>query len=279
VVAERRRRPHRGAAACLHGGPGFAHDYLDSLGDLGDRRTVIFYDQLGCGRSERPSDPSLWVVERFVAELVAVREALGLERLHLFGSSWGGMLAMQYILDHQPPLESLIMAGSPASIPRWERDTRTLLSHMSKEDQKVVACHEEQGWFGCLEYQAVMLRFYKKHVCRMEPWPEGLERSFEGLNPDIYMQMQGPSEFTIVGAFKDWDITDRLGEIGVPTLLTGGRHDECLPEHLEDMAALIPKARVKIFEEGSHLHFQEEREAYMETLNGWFDEIEGASAG
>jgi proline iminopeptidase len=259
---------------CLHGGPGFAHDYLDSLDDLGDRRRVIFYDQLGCGRSDRPADPSLWVVDRFVAELVAVRAALGLERLHLFGSSWGGMLAMQYVLDHQPPLESLIIASSPASIPRWERDTRTLLARMSPEDQAVVARHEDHSWFGCLEYQAVMLTFYKQHVCRMDPWPEGLERSFEGLNADIYMQMQGPSEFTIVGSFKDWDITERLGEITVPTLLTGGRHDECLPEHLEDMAARIPDSRVRIFENGSHLHFQEERAAYMGTLNDWFDEIE-----
>jgi proline iminopeptidase len=145
---------------------------------------------------------------------------------------------------------------------------------MSQEDQDVVTRHEAHAWFGCLEYQAVMLRFYKRHVCRMDPWPEGLERSFEGLNPAIYMQMQGPSEFTIVGSFKNWDITDRLPEIGIPTLLTGGRYDECLPEHLEDMGALIPDSRVQIFEDGSHLHFQEERAAYMDTLNEWFEDIE-----
>jgi proline iminopeptidase len=239
---------------------------------------VIFYDQLGCGRSDRPSDTSLWTVDRFVAELVAVRDALGLNRLHLFGSSWGGMLAMQYVLDRQPLLESLILASSPASIPRWERDTRTLLSRMSDRDQEIVARHEDHSWFGCLEYQAVMLTFYKRHVCRMDPWPDGLERSFEGLNADIYMQMQGPSEFTIVGSLKDWDITERLGEIGMPTLLTGGRHDECLPQHLEDMAARIPDSRVQIFENGSHLHFQEERASYMDTLNAWFAEVEARSS-
>jgi proline iminopeptidase len=84
---------------CLRGGPGFTHRYLERLADLADRRRVIFYDQLGCGNSDRPDDPGLWTVERFVEELALVREALGLENLHLFGSSWGGMLALQYVLD------------------------------------------------------------------------------------------------------------------------------------------------------------------------------------
>ena len=107
---------------CLHGGPGFTHYYLESLEALGERRRVIFYDQLGCGRSDRPDDPSLWTVERFVEELAQVRAALGLDRLHLFGSSWGGMLAMQYVIDRRPPLQSMVLCGSPASMPRWVRD-------------------------------------------------------------------------------------------------------------------------------------------------------------
>ena len=107
---------------CLHGGPGFTHYYLESLEALGDRRRVIFYDQLGCGRSDRPDDPSLWTVERFVEELAQVRAALGLDHLHLFGSSWGGMLAMQYVLDRRPDLVSLTLCGSPASMIRWVSD-------------------------------------------------------------------------------------------------------------------------------------------------------------
>jgi proline-specific peptidase len=111
---------------CLHGGPGFTHYYLEPLEALADRRQVIFYDQLGCGRADRPSDPGLWTVDRFVQELADVRAALGLERLHLFGSSWGGMLAMQYTLDRQPELASLILCGSPASMTRWVRDCAEL---------------------------------------------------------------------------------------------------------------------------------------------------------
>src|SRR5919197_4105311 len=131
---------------CLHGGPGFPHDYLEELEGLGAGRQVVFYDQLGCGRSDRPDDASLWTVDRFVEELAVVREALGLERLHLFGSSWGGMLAMRYALDRQPPLESLILCSSPASIPRWIADCQALLRELPQDVQDVVERHEASGY-------------------------------------------------------------------------------------------------------------------------------------
>src|ERR1700733_5664501 len=113
---------------CLHGGPGSTHHNLAPLEALADRGRVIFYDQLGCGRSERPDYDGLWTVDRFVEELAQVRAALGLDRLHLFGNSWGGMLAMQYILDRRPELESLILCGSPASMIRWVQDCDRLLA-------------------------------------------------------------------------------------------------------------------------------------------------------
>ena len=116
---------------CLHGGPGSTHNYLEPLEDLADRRRVIFYDQLGCGRSDKPDDTSLWTVDHFVRELEVVRGALGLEHFHLFGSSWGGMLAMQYLLDYRPgSVASLLMAGSPASMPRWVQGCQELLAEL-----------------------------------------------------------------------------------------------------------------------------------------------------
>ena len=133
---------------CLHGGPGFPHDYLEELEGLAHERRVVFYDQLGCGRSDRPDDTSLWTVERFVEELAVVRAALGLERLHLFGSSWGGMLAMQYVLDRQPPLESLVLCSSPASIPRWIAGCRDLLAELPDDVQDVIERHEANGFTG-----------------------------------------------------------------------------------------------------------------------------------
>jgi proline-specific peptidase len=259
---------------CLHGGPGFCHDYLEELEGLADRRRVVFYDQLGCGRSDRPGDASLWTVERFVEELATVREALGLERLHLFGSSWGGMLAMQYVLDRQPELDSLVLCSSPASIPRWIQDCRQLLEQLPEDGQRVIERHEADGFTGCPEYQAAILVFYKRHVCRLDPWPDGLERAFAGAGFDVYHTMNGPSEFAVVGTLKDWDVTDRLHEIRVPTLLTGGRHDECRPEHLAEMHGRIPESELVIFEESSHFAFAEERERYLEVVNAFLDRVE-----
>jgi proline-specific peptidase len=262
---------------CLHGGPGYPHDYLEALDGLGNRRRVIFYDQLGCGRSDRPDDDSLWTVERFVEELVTVRDALGLDRLHLFGSSWGGMLAMQYVLDRKPQLESLILCSSPASIPRWVEDCNRLLAELPQEDQDTIRRHEAEGFLGCPEYAAAVLTFYRRHLCRLTPWPDGLERSFAGAGLQVYHHMNGPTEFTVVGTLKDWDVTDRLGEIGVPTLLTGGRYDECRPEHLEGMRDRIPDSELVIFEESSHTAFAEERDRYLEVLNGFLDRVEAAT--
>ncbi|MGH3398604.1 MAG: proline iminopeptidase-family hydrolase, partial [Streptosporangiaceae bacterium] len=220
---------------CLHGGPGFTHYYLEPLEALADRRQVIFYDQLGCGRSDRPDDLSLWTVDRFVGELAQVRAALGLDRLHLFGSSWGGMLAMQYTLDRRPALESLILCGSPASMIRWVADCDELLAAEPEEVRRVIREHEAAGFTACPEYQSAILGFYREHVCRLSPWPAGFERSFAEAGYDVYNTMNGPSEFTVTGTLRTWDIMDRLGEIAVPALLVGGRYDECTPGHMAEM--------------------------------------------
>ncbi|MCM6775299.1 proline iminopeptidase-family hydrolase [Nocardia sp. CDC159] len=251
---------------CLHGGPGFTHNYMEVLGRLADERRVIFYDQLGCGNSERPDDISLWTVERFVDELAVVRDALGLDRVHLLGSSWGGMLALQYVLDRGPAPDSLVLVGSPASMPRWSRECAELLAGQPAEVQRTIREHENSGCTACPEYQAAILGFYREHVCRMRPWPAGLERSFAGLGEQVYHTMNGPSEFTVTGTLKDWDVTERLGEITVPTLLIGGRHDECRPAHLEDMHRRIPGSRLAIIEDASHLCFAEQWDAFRAEL-------------
>jgi proline-specific peptidase len=252
---------------CLHGGPGFTHNYLEPLELLADRRQVIFYDQLGCGRSDRPDDLSLWTVDRFVEELAQVRAALGLDRLHLFGSSWGGMLAMQYVLDRRPDLVSLILCGSPASMIRWSRDCAELLADQPAKVREVIRQHEADGFTGCPEYQAAILGFYREHVCRMSPWPAGLERSFAEAGYPVYNTMNGPSEFTVTGTLKTWDITGRLGEISVPTLLVGGRHDECRPAHLEDMHRRIAGSQLEIIEDASHLCFAEQPAVFTSLVN------------
>jgi len=254
---------------CLHGGPGFTHYYLEALEGLADRRQVIFYDQLGCGNADRPDDVSLWTVDRFVEELAQVRAALELDDLHLFGSSWGGMLAMQYALDRKPSLRSLILCGSPASMIRWVRDCDELLAAQPEETRRTIREHENAGCTACPEYQAAILGFYRKHVCRLRPWLAGLERSFAEAGYQVYNTMNGPSEFTVTGTMKTWDIMDRLGEIAIPALLIGGRYDECTPAHMAEMHRRMPGSQLETIEDASHLCFAEQPEVFNSLVNAF----------
>jgi proline iminopeptidase len=261
---------------CLHGGPGSTHYVLEPLEALAGRRRVIFYDQLGCGNSDRPDEPALWTLDRFVEELAQVRAALGLDRLHLFGSSWGGVLALQYVLDRKPDLDSLILCGSPASMPRWAADCAELLERQPPEAVRVIREHEASGFVACPEYQAAILGFYREHFCRLDPWPASLERSFAELGHQVYLTMNGPSEFTITGSMKNWDVMDRLHEIEVPTLLICGRHDECRPAHLEEMNRRIPDSRMAVIENASHLCFTEQPTEFNVRVNDFLDMIDAS---
>jgi proline-specific peptidase len=263
---------------CLHGGPGSTHNYMEALEGLADRRRVIFYDQLGCGRSDRPGNPALWVIDRFVEELAQVREALGLDRVHLFGSSWGGILALQYALDRKPELRSLILCGSPASMPRWIADCEELLREQPAEVVKVIRDHEASGFTACPEYQAAILGFYREHLCRLDPWPAGLERTFAEFGNEVYGTMNGPSEFSVIGNLRTWDVMDRLGEITAPALLIGGRYDECRPEHLADMHQRMPGSQLAIIEDASHLCFAEQPAEFNAVVNAFLDRTDGGSS-
>jgi proline iminopeptidase len=264
---------------CLHGGPGMPHDYLEPLAGLAASRPVIFYDQLGCGRSDRPADDSLWTTARFVEELAVVRAALGLERPHLFGSSWGGWLALQYTLDRRPPLASLILASSPPSVPRWIADCAELRAGLDEPVRAVLDRHEAGGYFSCPEYQWAITQFYRRHLCRASPWPDCVERTFAGLGGDVYLTMWGPSEFgPVTGRLSGWDVTGRLPEIEVPTLVTGGRYDEARPAHLAILADGIRGAELVIFENSSHMAFIEEREAYLRAAGDFLARAEARPA-
>ena len=261
---------------CLHGGPGMAHDYLDTLADLSDRRAVVFYDQLGCGASNRPDDRSLWTMDRSVAEVAAVCDALDLGRIHLFGNSWGGWLAMQYTLDRRPDLASLTISSSPPSVPRVVAEMGVLRHQLPADVERVIADHEAREVFDTPEYNDAIMVFYKRHLCRLDPWPPAVKRSMgSAFGAGPYLTMWGPSEFgPVTGNLDGWDITDRLGELGMPVLLTVGRHDEMWPSHMKDMQSRIPDAELVVFEDSSHMAFQEERGLYIATMNRFLEAVE-----
>jgi proline-specific peptidase len=262
---------------CLHGGPGAPHDYLEPLEAMAATgRRVIFYDQLGCGSSDHPHNPSMWTVDLFVEELGVVRRALGLERVHFLGQSWGGMLAMEYALTQPSGLASLILADSPASMPQWVSEANRLRAELPAEVQQTLLMHEAEGTVDSREYHAAVFTFYRRHVCRLDPWPECLNRAFEklGRNPEVYQTMIGPSEFHVTGTLKDWDIVGRLGEIRVPALVIGGRYDEATPAITETVHRGIPDSQWVIFENSSHMPHLEETERYLEVLDRFLSRVE-----
>jgi proline-specific peptidase len=232
-------------------------------------RRVIFYDQLGCGNSDQPDNPSLWTVPLFVEEVSAVRAALGLDRLHVLGQSWGGMLAMEYALTQPVGVASLTIASSPASMIQWVAEANRLREGLPADVQVTLQRHEAAGTTDSSEYQSAMMDFYRRHVIRVDPMPDAVARTFAKLerNAQVYQTMNGPSEFHVVGNLKNWDIAARLSEIEAPTLVTSGRHDEATPLIAGTVHRGIRGSEWVIFENSSHMAHVEEADRYMAVLD------------
>lgn len=225
---------------------------------LADQRRVVYYDQLGSGESSRPDDRELWTVETFVEQLQSVREELGLERIHLYGSSWGGMLALEYALTRPPGLASLTLNSTPTSAPRWAVEAARLHAALPPG----------------LEGQAAEDEFKRRHICRLDPEPPVLVESRKTWNTQVYETMWGPNEFTVTGTLKDWDVIGRLGELDVPTLITSGRHDECTPALVEPLHDGIRASEWVLFEQSSHTPYLEEPERYLATVASFLERVE-----
>jgi len=243
---------------CLHGGPGGSHRPLTALAPLADERRVVFYDQLGSGESSRPDDPSLWTVETFVEQLQSVRDELGLERIHLFGSSWGGMLALEYAFTKPAGLASLTLNSTPTSAPRWAVEAERLFAALPPG----------------LDEKAAEAEFKRRHICRLDPEPEVLTESRKTWNTQVYETMWGPNEFTVTGTLKEWDVICGLGELDVPTLITSGRHDECTPALVEPLHECIRGSKWVIFEDSSHTPYLEETERYVGAVGSFLERVE-----
>lgn len=256
----------------LHGGPGCPHDYLENLAALAsENRRVIFYDQLGCGRSDQPNDTSLWTVERFTDEIDVVRAALGLERVHLLGQSCGGMLGIEYAIRQPPGLVSLILADSMPSMLLWVEEANRLRAELPPEVNAVLLQHEQAGTTDSPEYRAAVEVFNQRHVCRLQPQPEFVQRAKASY---VYRYMNGPSEFHVIGVIKDWDRTDRLGDIQPPTLIISGKYDESTPLLNEILHKGIANSDWVLFEHSSHLPHVEEEEKFMHTVDAFLTRVE-----
>lgn len=258
----------------LHGGPGSKSSNSDPLRQLGTDRPVIHYDQLGSGNSDRPTDTALWTLDRFVEELEQVIEGLKLKEVHLLGHSWGTMLAASYLFKKPTVVCSVIFSGPAMSAQRWEQDQQNYLKQFPLQIQETIEQSEQQQTTDSPEYQEAMMAFYKRHMCRVDPWPKDMKENMKDMNHQVYNHMWGASEFTVTGTLKHFDATKRLHEIEIPTLFTCGRYDEATPEATEYYASLVPNAEFYVFENSSHMPGVEEPEAYVEVVREWVNRQE-----
>lgn len=259
----------------LHGGPGAPHDYLEPMEALADERPVIFYDQLGCGFSDRPSDTNLWTVERFVDELSMLRAALKLEKVHIMGQSWGTMLAVEYLIRKNPEnVKSLVLSGPYLSTALWVADQRNWISQLPESVQDTIAKYEASGDFSSPSYQDAMMHFYSKHLCRIDPWPDCLNRAMEKMGFEVYEYMWGPSEFSMTGTLRNADLTDQLQHIQVPVLFTCGEFDEATPETTQYFTSKIEKAEMHVLIGASHSHQVEKPDEYIQVLREFLRKVE-----
>jgi proline iminopeptidase len=261
----------------LHGGPGFDHQDLESLEDFipGAGYELYYYDQLGCGNSDRPDDDALWTVDRYRKEVEEVRAGLGLTDFVLYGHSWGGMLAQEYAITHQKHLKAVVISDMTASIKSYVTHINELRKALPAEIRAVMDKYEAKGEYDAPEYQKVIMeQLYRRHICRLDPWPEPLNMSFTNVNEKIYNLMQGPSEFTVTGNFKNWDRWGDLHKIGAPTLLIVGKYGTMSEQDIRKMGRLIPKSRVAVCENGSHCCHFDDQAAYFKHLLRFLADVE-----
>lgn len=259
---------------CLHGGPGMPHDYLAPLSQHGsDEFTVYLYDQFGVGRSDRPAagDFDRYTVEHYRDEVDEVRKSIGAEKVHVYGQSWGGMLALEYALEYQEHVQSLILANTLVDSESAHRSMRSVIDELPEEAQETIQEHESRRNYEDPDYLEALDLAYREHVCRSEEYPQPVADTFDRINTDVYGLMWGPNEYVLLdeARLRDWDVRDRLNDIRVPTLVLTGRYDEISPEIARQIEAEIPNAKLVEFEDSSHMPFWEQPDDHYDEVESY----------
>jgi len=250
------------------------HEYLLALEDLGV--PLILYDQMGCGKSthypEKMGDTSFWTEQLFLDELNTVIHYLGVQDdYNLAGHSWGGMLASRHAALQPQGLKRLVLMSCPADMKMWVEAQNRLRQRLPKEVQDIMEKHEVNKTTDSEGYQEVMEIFYEQFLCLLKPMPEPIMHSLKEIerDPTVYLTMNGPSEFHVIGPLADWSIIEDVHKISVPTLITNGRFDEAQDEVVAPFFEKISRVKWVRFDNSSHMPHHEERDRYMKEVKAF----------
>ena len=263
----------------LHGGPAMTHEYMECFETFFQKEGFEFYeyDQLGSYYSDKPKDSSLWTTDRFVEEVEQVRKAIHADssNFYVLGNSWGGILAMEYALKYQKNMKALLVANMVASATEYAKYADEVLAKQLKPDVLAeIRALEAKKDFKNPRYMELLLpNFYHEHLCRLEEWPDAVNRSFKHANEEVYTLMQGPSEFGISGRLEKWDIKNRLKEISIPTLMIGAKHDTMDPAAMEAQSKLVQHGKYLYCPNGSHLSMWDDQKVFMNGVIQFVQEV------
>ena len=276
IVGE--NQPGKKTLLMLHGGPGATHNYLLPYAEMADRygRQIVFYDQIGCGKSNIPhQDDSFYNYDLWVNEFYAVREALGLDDIHLFGNSWGGMLAMMCMIRDDAGVNSMVVNGSPVNIATWLSEANRLIEYLPSDMQEAIAEAERTGDYETPAAKAAYNEYYRRHVVGCDPWPDYVQLA---MSPEMvgecYYVMQGASEFVVTGKMKDFDIRADLHKIKVPTLMLSGTNDEATPLVVKEGYDLIPGCEWTLVQGAAHIGNATHAKEYLEAVEGFISRFD-----
>ena len=270
VGSEKKRTP----VLLLHGGPGFPSDYLTPLQELAFDRPLIFYDQLGCGRSDKPSDTSLWNIKRFAEELSTLRSTLELDSIHLLAHSWGTMLAAEYLSTHPSGIKTIVFSGPLFSTKLHLKSVNQLKLNLPPAIRDTLLLHEKNGTIYSASYQKAYEEYVKLHWCRIFPFPKEIQRSMSHSSSNSFKTMWGDYEFYCPGNLAAFDRTEVLQEISVPTLFTCGRYDLNTPQITEAYAKQVKGAEFFVFEKSAHMTMNEEPDSYVKVIRNFLNKNE-----
>jgi len=263
----------------VHGGPGGALWQFFPALPLAADRAVILYDQLDSGRSDAPGDPANWTVERFVSEIGAVRAALGVERFHLLGHSWGGIVATHYAAAAPAGLRSLILQGTPVSAKSAMDDVNRLLDALPDGAGAMIREHEKAGTLDDPAYGEAMMVFMRKHLGRTSVRAIAMPY-MESTPPDrgdaLAMAMTGGSltqGFT--GVLTDFDDTPLLPRITAPTLLLNGEFDIVTPVTARACLPLLKHGAFEEIPQAGHMAQFDQPDAWRRSVQQFITAHDG----